>query len=101
MEQKTQQLCRQVQRALSLALAGEFAAGALGDLFVVGVSAAGGSGRLVVHVAVPVGSAVTTVLGELRERAPQLRAVVAGFISRKRAPELSFVAVSPGSDIHD
>jgi hypothetical protein len=93
-EQKTQQLCRQVQRALNLALAGQFPGGALDDVFVIEVSAAAGCGRLVAHVAKPAGHAVSAVLKELRDRTPQLRAIVAGYISRKRAPELSFV-VSP------
>lgn len=100
-EQKTQQLCRQVQRALNLALAGQFASGVLDDVFVVGVSAATGSGRLLAHVAIPEGGSVTEVLAGLRNRAPQLRAIVAGFISRKRAPELSFVAAPNGGDAHE
>jgi len=52
-EQKTQQLCRQVQRALNLALAGEFAEGTLDSVYVCEVSAMGGAGRLLVHVALP------------------------------------------------
>jgi hypothetical protein len=97
-EQKTQQLCRQVQRALNLALAGQFTGGASDDAFVVDVSAAMGCGRLVAHVVIPAGQSVSEVLGELRDRAPQLRAIVAGYISRKRAPELSFVIAPLGSD---
>lgn len=99
-EQKTQQLCRQVQRALNLALAGQFAGGALDEVFVVGVSAAAGCGRLVAHVTVPAGRPVGIVLGELRDRAPQLRAIVAGYISRKRAPELSFMAAPVEGEAH-
>lgn len=91
-EQKTQQLCKQVQRALNLAVVGQFAGGALGDMFVVEVSAPTGGGRLVAHVAVPVGQSVSATLRELRQHAPQLRAIVAAYISRKRAPELAFVA---------
>jgi len=100
-EQKTQQLCRQVQRALNLALAGQFTGGVLDDVFVVSVSAATGSGRLVAHVAIPVGMCVSEVLRELRERTPRLRAVVAGYISRKRAPELSFAVAPLESDAHE
>ena len=84
MEQKTRQLCRQVQRALSLALAAE-------DVFVVDVLAVGGCGRLVAQVVVPEGQSVSAALEELRAKAPRLRAIVAGYISRKRAPELIFV----------
>jgi hypothetical protein len=59
-EQKTQQLCRQVQRALNLGLAsGQFTGDALDDVFVVGVSAATGSGRLVAYVTIPTGQSVT------------------------------------------
>jgi hypothetical protein len=100
-EQKTQQLCRQVQRALNLALAGQFTGGALDDVFVVDVSAATGSGRLVARVAIPAGQSVTEVLGVLRDRTPQLRAIVAGYISRKRAPELSFVIAPLGNDAYE
>lgn len=98
MEQKTHQLCRQVQRALNLALAAD---GALDDVFVVGVSAAGGCRRLVAHVEVPDGRPIGATLEELRDRSSRLRAIVAGYISRKRAPELIFVVAPPGSDAHD
>jgi hypothetical protein len=100
-EQKTQQLCRQVQRALNLAFAGQFTGGTLDDVFVVHVSAVTGSGRLVAHIAIPAGQSVSEVLGELRDRTPQLRAVVTGYISRKRAPELSFVIAPLGSDAYE
>ncbi len=100
-EQKTHQLCRQVQRALNLALAGQFTGGALEDLFVVSVSAAAGSGRLIAHVAIPAGRSVSEALEELRVRTPQLRSIVAGYISRKRAPELSFVAAPLGSGAYE
>jgi hypothetical protein len=97
-EQKTHQLCRQVQRALNLALAAD---GAFDDVFVVGVSAASGCGRLVAHVTVPEGRSVGVALEELRARGPRLRAIVAGYISRKRAPELIFVVAPPGGDAYD
>jgi len=100
-EQKTRQLCQQARRALNLALAGHFASGALDDVFVVEVSAVGGCGRLVAHVAVPVCGSVRDVLNELRERAPQLRAAVASYISRKRAPELSFIVAAPRDESHE
>jgi len=100
-EQKTQQLCRQVQRALNLALAGQVAGDALDDVFVIQVSAAAGCGRLVAHVAVPASHSVSAALKELRDRTPQLRAIVAGYISRKRAPELSFVVAPLGDDVYE
>ena len=93
-EQKTHQLCRQVQRALNLALVGQFTDGTLDNVYVAEVSAAGGAGRLLVRVALPDDRPVGAVLAELRNRAPQLRAIVAGFITRKRAPELSFAVIA-------
>jgi ribosome-binding factor A len=100
-EQKTLQLCRQVQRALNLALAGQFPDGALDEVFVIEVSAAAGCGRLVAHVAVPARHSVSAALKELRDRTPQLRAIVAGYISRKRAPELSFVVAPLEGDTYE
>ena len=99
-EQKARQLCQQARRALNLALAGQVAGSALDDIFVVEVSAAAGCGRLVAHVAVPSGHSVSAALKELRDRTPKLRAVVAGFISRKRAPELTFVVAPLGGDAY-
>lgn len=96
-EQKTRQLCQQARRALNLALASYSVGCALDDVFVNEVSAVAGCSRLVAHVAVPTGHSVSAALEELRDRAPQLRAAVAGYISRKRAPELSFV-VAPFRD---
>jgi ribosome-binding factor A len=92
MEHKTSQLCRQVQRALNLALAREIFSGTAGSLFVSDVSPAPGCGHLLVHVVIPNGWSTKEVLTELRARTPGLRAEVARSISRKRAPELSFVA---------
>lgn len=100
-EQKTQQLCRQVQRALNLALAGQFADGVLDDVFVTHVSSAAECGRLVAHVAVPAEHSVSAALKELRDRTPRLRAIVAGYISRKRVPELSFVVAATGGDAYE
>jgi hypothetical protein len=41
------------------------------------------------------------VLAELRNHSPRLRSIVAGYISRKRAPELSFVVVPLGIDVYE
>ena len=87
-ERKARQLCRQVQRAVNLALA-EGGAG-VDDLFVELVMA-GGGGPLILHVVVPAGRPVA--LAALRRDAPRLRTDVARAITRKRAPELAFVAV--------
>jgi ribosome-binding factor A len=91
MEHKTRQLCHQVQRALNLALAAKYAGEALETVFVSDVFPAPGCGHLLVHVVIPDGRSTSDVLRELRARTPGLRAEVARSISRKRAPELSFV----------
>ncbi len=91
-ERKTMQLCRQVQRAINLALA---EGGADVDELFVDAVMAGPGGPLIVHVVVPAGRAVSEALAALRRDAPRVRAEVARAITRKRAPELAFVAV-PG-----
>jgi ribosome-binding factor A len=101
LEQKTRQLCRQVQRALSLALSGQFLGGVLEEVFIVEVSAMAGCGRLLVQVAIPTGQLASTVLAELRDHTPRLRSIVAECISRKRLPELSFVVVPLGMDAYE
>ena len=95
-ERKTRQLCRQVQRALNLALAEGGAE--VDELFADAVTA--GGGPLMVHVVVPAGRPVGEALAALRRDAPRLRADVARAITRKRAPELAFVAV-PGEGGRD
>ena len=94
-DRKTLQLCRQVQRALAMALAGECADAALADAYVESVEPLGGPGQLLVRVRIGGGSSVAPF--EVRERlvarAPRLRAAVAREISRKRVPMLSFVVV--------
>lgn len=90
-EYKTRQLCHQVQRALNLALAARSAGEKLDAVFVSGVSPAPDCGHLLVQVLISDGRSTSEVLSELRARTPRLRAEVASWISRKRAPELSFV----------
>ena len=90
-QRKTQQFCRQVQRALNLALANRHAGDDTGGLFIEDVSPAPDCGRLLVHVLIPAGSPVNEALSALRRDAPRLRSEVAMAITRKRAPELSFV----------
>ena len=52
-ERKARQFCRQVQRALNLALADRSGDDGLSDLFVEDVSPAPDCGHLLVHVVVP------------------------------------------------
>lgn len=88
-DRKAQQLCRQVERAINLALAD--GGPDVDDLFVEAVVAPPG-GPLVVHVVVPVGRRVDEAIAALRRDAPRLRSEVARTITRKRAPELAFAA---------
>lgn len=93
-QRKTQQFCRQVQRALNLALADSNAAGIGCDLFVDEVSPGPDCGHLLVHIVVQDGYSVVDAMSALRRDASRLRSEVAMAIARKRAPELSFVPVS-------
>jgi ribosome-binding factor A len=99
-ERKARQFCRQVQRALNLALADRHTDDGLNDLFVEEVSPAPDCGHLLVHVVIPVQRPVNDALSALRRDAPRLRSEVAMAITRKRAPELSFVPafLSGGED---
>ena len=90
-ERKTRQFCRQVQRALNLALADRSVSDRLNDLFVEEVLPAPDCGRLLVHVLIPAHRPIADVLGELGRETPRLRSEVAMAITRKRAPELCFV----------
>lgn len=91
-ERKAQQYCRQVQRALNLALADS---DGIDDLFIEEVVPAPDCGRLLVHVVIPTGRSAFGAMAALRAQAPRLRSEVASTISRKRAPELSFAPVCP------
>jgi ribosome-binding factor A len=94
-DRKARQFCRQVQRALNLALADRSPGDAITDLFVEDVTPAPDCGHLLVHVAVPVDLSISEALSALRRDAPRLRSEVAMAITRKRAPELSFVPAFP------
>lgn len=93
--QKSRQFCRQVQRALNLALA-DCAIDGIGDLFIYEVVPAPDCGRLVVYVLLPVDQPAANVMAALQREAPKLRSEMASAISRKRAPELYFVPVTDG-----
>ena len=94
-QRKAQQFCRQVQRALNLALADRSAGDGINGLFVEEVSPAPDCGRLLVHVVIPEGLPIADAIAALGREAPRLRSEVAMAITRKRAPELSFVPVIP------
>jgi ribosome-binding factor A len=99
-ERKTQQFCRQVQRALNVALADRGVGDGFDGLFVEEVSPAPDCGRLLVHVLVPGSLSVGDVMVALSRESPRLRSEVASAITRKRAPELCFapVCVEGGGD---
>jgi ribosome-binding factor A len=88
---KAQQFCRQVQRALNVALADRDLGDGIDDLFVEEVLPAPDCGHLLVHVVIPAGLSVVDALAALGREAPELRSEIASVISRKRAPELCFV----------
>ena len=92
---KALQLCRQVQRTLALALAGECGDDILRNAFVQDVTPAPDAGHLVVRVAVPPDANVRDLLARLDRVGPRLRAIVAAAITRKRAPELTFIPSAP------
>ncbi len=90
---KTAALCKQVRRALSLALAGECGDPVLQTLIVEEVLPAPNAGRLLVRLLLSTrdGSpSVIEVLERLERVHGLLRASVGEAIVRKRTPELSF-----------
>jgi ribosome-binding factor A len=100
-ERKARQFCRQVQRALNLALADRHADDGLNELFVEDVLPAPDCGHLLVRVIIPPERSVRDALRALRRDVPRLRSEVAMAITRKRAPELSFVPALPDEGEHE
>jgi ribosome-binding factor A len=100
-ERKAQQFCRQVQRALNLALADRYEDDGLNEVFVDQVTPAPDCAHLLAHVVVPANRSVLDTLSNLRRDAARLRSEVAMAISRKRAPELSFVPTAPERGVDD
>lgn len=92
-DHKTLQLCRQAQRALSLALAGECDDDVLRSLYVASVVPAPDASRLLICVVLPRGSdaPIAEVLSRLARASGLLRTAVARAVTRKRAPELTFL----------
>jgi ribosome-binding factor A len=104
-DRKLQQLCRQVQRAITFALGGACADPLLQDLVVESVVPSPDASRLTVFVCLPASSEMTLeevvaegppmveLLRRLEAARPILRREVAAAITRKRAPELAFQIV--------
>src|SRR4051812_41584223 len=103
-DHKTAQLCRQVFRAVSLAL-GECADDVLRELVVHEVEPAPDASRMLVRVGFSASVAdvtgVADVLGRLAQASGFLRREVATAITRKRAPELmfTFAAADAGGEV--
>src|SRR5580692_914007 len=72
-QRKTQQFCRQVQRALNLALADSSVAGIGCDLFVDEVSPGPDCAHLLVHIVVQDGYSIVDAMSALRSDASRLR----------------------------
>jgi ribosome-binding factor A len=90
-QRKTQQFCRQVQRALNLALTCGDSQSQGYEIFVEQVSPAPDCGHLLAHVVVSESRLMSEAMTWLRQNQPRLRTEVAMSIARKRAPELAFV----------
>ena len=106
-QRKTRQLCRQVFQAVSLALGGECGDDLLREVSVESVEPAPNASRLAVRICVPQGADMADVLERLTRVTPHLRRLVAQAITRKRAPELTFVPAAlalppaPGWEVGD
>jgi ribosome-binding factor A len=90
---KTAALCKQVRRAVSLALVGECSDPVLQELVVNDVLPAPNAGRLLVRLMLRAradGPGVVDVLQRLEKIEGLLRARVGEAIVRKRTPELCF-----------
>lgn len=95
-DRKTQQLCKQVFRVLTLVLTGECRDAQLRDLEIQSIVPDPDSSRLLVNVSITSpegGPAQREVLARLQAVQPFLRQEVAAAICRKRAPELAFRVV--------
>ncbi|MDC3959858.1 ribosome-binding factor A [Polyangium jinanense] len=93
-ERKERQLCRQVQEAVSEALAG-LEDDVLLEVWVADVEPAPDAGRLAVLVQAPRGTSPEEVAARLEKVAGYLRAEVASAITRKRVPTLIFRVLPP------
>lgn len=93
-DRKTLQLCRQVERALTYALA-ESNNDLLLDIQLEGVQPAPDASHLLVKVSTRSDKPLD-VLVALQADGPRLRTACAEAITRRKAPELFFQIVQPG-----
>jgi ribosome-binding factor A len=92
---KDMQLCRQVQRSLNLSLGGESGDELLSSLYVTDVEPAPNATHLLARVEVPKHRSIAEAMTKLAHATPRLRMEVARAITRKRAPELTFIPATP------
>jgi hypothetical protein len=90
---KALQLCRQVERAIAMALAGECDDDVLRELAVDAVEPTGSAAQLIVRLRVPATFSLPDVLQRLDDHAATLRCIVAAAICRKRVPTLMFICL--------
>jgi ribosome-binding factor A len=95
-DRKTLQLCGQVKEALSWVLGSAMTDERLMLSYVQAVEPLPGGNRLLVQVAVPADVSITEATESLAAAAPALRAEVAQAITRRKVPELVYVAVPAG-----
>ncbi|WP_438020752.1 ribosome-binding factor A [Sorangium sp. So ce315] len=93
-QRKERQLCRQVQEAVSDALAA-LHDDVLQDVWVMEVEPAPDASRLAVIVEARAGTPPDVVAARLEKVAGYVRAEVAAAITRKRAPTLAFQVLPP------
>lgn len=93
-QRKERQLCRQVQEAVSDALAA-LRDDVLQGVWVMGVEPAPDASRLAVVVQVRPGTPPELAAARLEKVAGYVRSEVAGAITRKRAPTLAFQVLPP------
>ena len=97
-DRKTLQLCKQVQQTLEYVLTGESGDDTLRGLYVAAVDPAPDASRLLVTVTPQDRTAAfdaAAVLEKLAYAQPRLRSEVAGAISRRKVPDLTFTYASP------
>jgi ribosome-binding factor A len=96
-DHKTMQLCRQVQRALSLAF-GDCSDAVLRELCIEAVRPAPNASRLAVFVSAPPGIEISIedLLRRLEHAQSLFRREVMLAITRKRVPDLNFIPIPRG-----
>jgi ribosome-binding factor A len=93
-ERKTQQLCKEVERTLSCALAAA-SDDVVRDLTLIEVSPAPDASRLLVTLSLSRPVPIDEVNERLERMRGSLRQEIASSLQRKRTPELSFAVVPP------